>query len=39
VRIRFGDAVHPSPSNAADPYQADTDRLRESVASLLLKSK
>jgi long-chain acyl-CoA synthetase len=39
VTIRFGDAIHPSPSNAADPYQADTDRLRESVASLLLKSK
>ncbi len=35
VTIRFGDAIHPSPGDAADPYQSDTDRLRESVASLM----
>ncbi len=37
VTIRFGEAMHPSPSDAADPYQADTDRLREAVGSLLRK--
>jgi len=35
VIIRFGEIMHPTGSDAADPYQADTDRLREAVAALL----
>jgi long-chain acyl-CoA synthetase len=35
VILRFGGIMHPTGSDAADPYQADTDRLREAVASLL----
>jgi len=38
VTIQFGKALQPAPSVAANPYQADTDRIRESVASLLRKS-
>jgi long-chain acyl-CoA synthetase len=39
VTIQFGEPVSPSPSDAADPYQADTDRLRASVASLIRNLK
>ena len=35
VSIEFGQPLFPSQSAAADPYQTDTDRLREAVASLL----
>jgi 1-acyl-sn-glycerol-3-phosphate acyltransferase len=35
VTIRFGEAIQPFPTDEADPYQTDTDRLRASVASLL----
>jgi len=38
VTIRFGDALQPAQSDAEDPYQEDTDRLRASVASLLLNA-
>jgi long-chain acyl-CoA synthetase len=37
VTIRFGNALQPAQSDAGDPYQEDTDRLRASVASLLRK--
>jgi long-chain acyl-CoA synthetase len=39
VRIRFGEPVFPSSTDAADPYQADTDRVREAVAALIQDSK
>jgi long-chain acyl-CoA synthetase len=39
VWIRFGQPLHPSPSDAADPYQADTDRLRDAVADLIRDSR
>lgn len=35
VKVHFGEPIVPSPSSAADPYQADTDRIRNAVASLL----
>jgi long-chain acyl-CoA synthetase len=35
VKVAFGDPVFPSPSAAADPYQADIDRLRDSIASII----
>ena len=35
VKIRFGESIHPSPGNDGDPYQADTDRVRNAVASLI----
>jgi long-chain acyl-CoA synthetase len=37
VKIQFGDLISPAPVDAADPYQADTDRLRKSVAALLFR--
>ncbi len=37
VTIDFGAPIPPSQINDADPYQADTDRLRAGVASLLRK--
>ena len=39
VRIEFGEPIFPSQSDAADPYQADIDRLRNAVASLIRDSK
>ena len=38
VQIRFGRLSYPSPSEAADPYQADTMRLRDAVAALIQQS-
>jgi long-chain acyl-CoA synthetase len=35
VKIGFGEPIFPSQNDAADPYQADTDQLRKSVAALL----
>jgi long-chain acyl-CoA synthetase len=35
VGIEFGPPIHLAPSDASDPYQADTDRLREAVASMI----
>ncbi|MBP1624160.1 MAG: AMP-dependent synthetase and ligase [Acidobacteria bacterium] len=35
VSIEFGEPLFPSQNAVADPYQADTDRLREAVASLI----
>lgn len=35
VRVEFGAPMFPSQGDAADPYQADTDALRTSIASLL----
>ncbi len=35
VKIKFGDPISAAPVEAADPYQADTDELRRSVASLI----
>jgi long-chain acyl-CoA synthetase len=35
VKIGFGELIFPSQNEAADPYQTDTDQLRESVSSLL----
>jgi long-chain acyl-CoA synthetase len=37
VRIKFGESLLPFQGTSADPYQADTNRLRDSVASLLRK--
>lgn len=37
VSLRFGKALFPSQGNATDPYQADTDTLRDAVASLLIE--
>ncbi len=39
VTITFGRPIIPAQSDAADPYQADTDRLREAVASLIRNSE
>jgi long-chain acyl-CoA synthetase len=39
VIISFGELILPSQSDAADPYQADTDRLRASVESLIRDSR
>lgn len=39
VRIDFGKPIHPSPTDAPDPYQADTEHLRSAVASLIRDSK
>lgn len=38
VTIEFGKPLFPSPGNAADPYMADTERLRESVAAMIRDS-
>jgi long-chain acyl-CoA synthetase len=35
VRVTFGDRIDPVETNAADPYQDDTDRIRNIVASLI----
>jgi len=35
VTVRFGAPLYPSRSDEPDPYQADTDRLRASVAELI----
>jgi long-chain acyl-CoA synthetase len=35
VKVTFGPPILPSPSSAADPYQGDTDRLRDSIVSLI----
>jgi long-chain acyl-CoA synthetase len=37
VVVRFGSPLMPAESGSADPYQADTDRLRAAVALLLRK--
>jgi long-chain acyl-CoA synthetase len=39
VIISFGELILPSQSDAADPYQTDTDRLRASVDSLIRDSR
>ncbi|MBN1568951.1 MAG: AMP-binding protein [Acidobacteria bacterium] len=39
VRIDFGKPILPSQTDASDPYQIDTERLREAVASLIRDSK
>jgi long-chain acyl-CoA synthetase len=39
ARIRFGEPIVPSSTDAADPYQADTDRRRAAVVSLIQDSK
>jgi long-chain acyl-CoA synthetase len=38
VTITFGKPIHPAKSNAADPYQKDTDALRKAVAALIANS-
>jgi long-chain acyl-CoA synthetase len=35
VSIEFGEPLFPSKTDAADPYQADAERLRKAVASLI----
>jgi long-chain acyl-CoA synthetase len=35
VEISFGEPLYPSQTDAADPYQSDTDRLRNAVAGLI----
>jgi long-chain acyl-CoA synthetase len=35
VTIEFGEPITPSQSDAPDPYQQDTDRLRDAIAELL----
>ena len=35
VSIEFGEPLFPSRSDAADPYQTDTERLRKAVAALI----
>jgi len=39
VRIEFGAPLLPSATDAADPYQEDTNRLRDAVASMIRDSK
>ena len=39
VHIEFGESLVPSPTDAADPYQEDTDRVRNAVAGLIRDSK
>jgi long-chain acyl-CoA synthetase len=39
VKVHFGEPISPSQTSAADPYQADTDRLRESIALLIRDSR
>ncbi|MDM7994621.1 MAG: AMP-binding protein [Acidobacteriota bacterium] len=38
VRIEFGAPLLPSATDAADPYQEDTDRVRDAVASMIRDS-
>ena len=35
VKIAFGPVLHPSPADAADPYSADTARLRETIVAMM----
>jgi long-chain acyl-CoA synthetase len=37
VRIEFGEPIFPSQNDATDPYQTDTDRVRNAVSSLIRK--
>lgn len=39
VKVRFGEPLSPSPGSGPDPYQEDTDRLREAVARLIQDSR
>jgi len=39
VRIEFGAPLLPSATDAADPYQEDTDRVRDAVASMIRDSR
>ena len=39
VTVAFGDPILPAESDAADPYQEDTDKLRESIAHMLAGDK
>jgi long-chain acyl-CoA synthetase len=39
VRIEFGEAIFPSQADSVDPYQTDTHRLHNTVASLIKDSK
>ncbi len=39
VHIEFGESLVPSPTDAADPYQEDTDRVRNAVAGLIRDSR
>jgi long-chain acyl-CoA synthetase len=39
VKVHFGKPVFPSPSAAADPYQADTDALRSKIEEMIRDTK